>query len=694
MSDIQYLKGVGPKRAEMLEKLDINSVGDLLHYYPRTYQDRQLHTPISELKKVDLYISKTKVIRTQFIPTKNILIFKAFLQELPKGNTIEASWFKRKTFSYDPFQKIKQDFIQDENVWIVGRRNAKYAFDTNKISVDEYYKEDDPMAMQVHVDRIVPVYALTQGLSPKIFREVMYKAMNSQVQLEKETIPLKLLEKRKFLGIETALKNIHFPNTLIQLSKARERAIYEEFLLLSSALLIKRKQNKETHKKYKYEIKKHLLTPFKENLGFELTSCQVKVINEIFKDMIKSKPMLRLLQGDVGSGKTVAALSAILLAVENKYQTAFLAPTEILAEQHFITIKKFLGDLPVNFEILTSKTTAKKKKEIIEKLAKGEIDILVGTHAIIEPNIKFKNLKLAVIDEQHKFGVKQRAILKNKAKEIDLLTMTATPIPRTLALAFYGDLDVSTINKLPPGRKEILTCQANQEVAFDRAKEEIEKGRQVYMVYPIIEESEKLALKPVKAEFEKLSKDVFKDYKLEMIHGQMSGKEKQKVMQKFLDKKIDMLLATPVIEVGIDVKNVTLMIIQNAERFGLASLHQLRGRIGRGEHQSECILVAGDNGGKNNERMKIMCKTNDGFVIGEKDIELRGPGEILGTRQHGDVEFKTADLVKDKDILAWAVEDRDLIFKDDTNLSKPENQNFRKRLIELYNKHWHMIDLS
>lgn len=694
MSDIQYLKGVGPKRAEMLEKLDINNVRDLLHYYPRTYQDRQIHTPISELKKVDLYIAKTKVIRTQFIPTKNILIFKAFLQELPKGNTIEASWFKKRNFSYDPFQKIKQDLKQDEIVWVVGRRDSKYAFDTNKISVDEYYKEDDPMAMQVHIDRIVPVYALTQGLSPKIFREIMYKAMGSQIQLEKETIPLKLLEKRKFLGIETALQNLHFPSTLVQLSKARERAIYEEFLLLSSALLIKKKQNKETHKKYKYEIKKNLLTPFKENLGFELTSCQIKVINEIFKDMTKSKPMLRLLQGDVGSGKTVAALSAMLLAVENKYQTAFLAPTEILAEQHFMTMQKFLGDLPVKFEILTSKTTAKKKKEIIEKLAKGEIDILVGTHAIIEPNIKFKNLRLAVIDEQHKFGVKQRAILKNKAKEIDLLTMTATPIPRTLALAFYGDLDVSTITKLPPGREPILTCQANQEVAFDRAKEEIEKGRQVYMVYPIIEESEKLAAKPVKAEFEKLSKDVFKDYKLEMIHGQMSGKQKQKVMQKFLDKKIDMLLATPVIEVGIDVKNVTLMIIQNAERFGLASLHQLRGRIGRGEHQSECILVAGDTGGKNNERIKIMCKTNDGFVIGEKDIELRGPGEILGTRQHGEVEFKTADIVKDKNILSWAVEDRDYIFKDDVNLSKPENKNFRERLIELYNKHWHMIDLS
>ncbi|MBT7283311.1 MAG: DNA helicase RecG, partial [Elusimicrobiaceae bacterium] len=348
----------------------------------------------------------------------------------------------------------------------------------------------------------------------------------------------------------------------------------------------------------------------------------------------------------------------------------------------------------VNFEILTSKTTAKKKKEIIEKLSKGEIDILVGTHAIIEPNIKFKNLKLAVIDEQHKFGVKQRAILKNKAKEIDLLTMTATPIPRTLALAFYGDLDVSTIKELPPGRKEIFTCEANQELALERAKEEVAKGRQVYMVYPIIEESDKLAVKPVKEEFEKLSKGELKDYKLEMLHGQMSGKDKQKVMQKFIDKEIDILLATPVIEVGIDVKNVTLMIIQNAERFGLASLHQLRGRIGRGEHQSECLLVPGEQAGKNNERIKIMCKTNDGFIIGEKDIELRGPGEILGTRQHGEIEFKTADLVKDKDMLAWAVEDRDFLLQQDPSLSHLENQNFKERLLELYNKHWHMIDLS
>ncbi|MBT5987992.1 MAG: ATP-dependent DNA helicase RecG [Elusimicrobiaceae bacterium] len=694
MSDIQYLKGVGPKRAGLLEKLDINFARDLLHYYPRAYQDRQLNTPVSDFKKIDFYIAKTKVIRTQFIPTKNITIFKAFLQELPTGEMIEASWFKRRTFSYDPFKKIKEDFVADEILWIIGRKDSKYALSTNKISVDEYYKDTDEVAPLIHINRFVPVYALTHGLNPKIFREIVYNAINSQVKLEKETIPEKLLKKRKFLGIETAVRNIHFPNTLLELSKARERAIYEEFLLLSTALTIKRKQNKETKKAYNYKIKKHLLTPFKEGLGFTLTSCQVKVINEIFKDMMHQKPMLRLLQGDVGSGKTVAALSAILLAVENKYQTAFLAPTEILAEQHFMTMKKFLNGLDVNFEILTSKTTAKKKKEIIEKLSKGEIDILVGTHAIIEPNIKFKNLKLAVIDEQHKFGVKQRAILKNKAKEIDLLTMTATPIPRTLALAFYGDLDVSTIKELPPGRKEIFTCEANQELALERAKEEVAKGRQVYMVYPIIEESDKLAVKPVKEEFEKLSKGELKDYKLEMLHGQMSGKDKQKVMQKFIDKEIDILLATPVIEVGIDVKNVTLMIIQNAERFGLASLHQLRGRIGRGEHQSECLLVPGEQAGKNNERIKIMCKTNDGFIIGEKDIELRGPGEILGTRQHGEIEFKTADLVKDKDMLAWAVEDRDFLLQQDPSLSHLENQNFKERLLELYNKHWHMIDLS
>ncbi|MBT4439816.1 MAG: DEAD/DEAH box helicase, partial [Elusimicrobiaceae bacterium] len=357
MSDIQYLKGVGPKRAGLLEKLDINFARDLLHYYPRAYQDRQLNTPVSDFKKIDFYIAKTKVIRTQFIPTKNITIFKAFLQELPTGEMIEASWFKRRTFSYDPFKKIKEDFVADEILWIIGRKDSKYALSTNKISVDEYYKDTDEVAPLIHINRFVPVYALTHGLSPKIFREIVYNAINSQVKLEKETIPEKLLKKRKFLGIETAVRNIHFPNTLLELSKARERAIYEEFLLLSTALTIKRKQNKETKKAYNYKIKKHLLTPFKEGLGFTLTSCQVKVINEIFKDMMHQKPMLRLLQGDVGSGKTVAALSAILLAVENKYQTAFLAPTEILAEQHFMTMKKFLNGLDVNFEILTSKTT-------------------------------------------------------------------------------------------------------------------------------------------------------------------------------------------------------------------------------------------------------------------------------------------------------------------------------------------------
>jgi len=692
MTDIKFLKGVGPARAEMFGRLEIASVSDLLHYYPRDYQDRRPGA-LTAYGSGEQVIFLGRVMRTEYIPARSVLIFKAYLEN-DKGEKLEATWFKKRPFykaRFDPMATLKKDFKLAQWVWVVGKKEDKENFFANKISVDEYYPAGDENSL-IHVNRLTPVYGLTQGLTGKFFRNCVYTALETKLKEEGEILPVSLLNKRHLLSAPQALRAIHFPSNTPELDAARKRMAYEEFLLLTAAWGIKKKQAVKT-KNYKYEIKTNLLTPFRENLGFEFTASQKKVINEIFRDMQSPVPMTRLLQGDVGSGKTVAALSAMLLACENGFQAAMMAPTEILAEQHFFTINNFLRGLDVKTALLTSSVKGRAKEKILADLENGEIDILVGTHSLIEDGVKFKNLALAVIDEQHRFGVRQRALLQNKSANIDVLAMTATPIPRTLALAFYGDLEVSSITELPPGRKPVTTITATENEAYNKALEELGKGRQVYIVYPLIEESEKLSVKAVKEDFEKIA-GIFPAFKAGMLHGAMKRAEKEKTMSIFKNKKLDILVATPVIEVGIDVKNATVMIIQNAERFGLASLHQLRGRVGRGSEESFCVLVPGNLGAVSRERLDILRATSDGFKIGERDMQLRGPGEILGTRQSGEFEFKAGDIFKDADILKWALEDRDELLAADPRLVLNEHQAFKERLIELYQKHWHLISLS
>ena len=694
-TQIQYLKGIGPAKAKLFERLGMQTVEELLHYYPRTYQDRRLGAPPNEYNSDALVVFKGRVLRTQEIPARSVLIFKAFLED-EKGAQIECTWFKKRMyrgFRFDPFGTLKKDFKMNNEVWVIGKRDDKNNFFGNKITVDEHYPAQDALT-QLHAGRLTPIYALTEGLTNKNFRQFVHEALHSgTLEREPEILPAELLSKRKLLSAPQALKAIHFPNSLAELESARTRLAYEEFLLLAAAWGIKRTQTKILAKDYSYQIHKTLLTPFRKQLGFEFTNSQKKVINEIFNDLCSPRPMNRLLQGDVGSGKTVVALCAMLLAVENGYQAVLMAPTEILAEQHFLTFKRLLTGLNVRLAVLTSSTKAAAKKKLLKELADGEIDILVGTHAVIQDGVQFRNLRLAVIDEQHRFGVKQRSRLKEKTAKLDLLTMTATPIPRTLALAFYGDLEVSTLNELPPGRQPIKTETATSKLAYDRVREEVQKGRQAYIVFPLIEESEKISAKAVTEEFEKL-KQVFPQFRLAVLHGQMSQSEKESVMADFAAHKTDILVATPVIEVGIDVKNATVMVIENAERFGLASLHQLRGRVGRGEHESYCILVPQHAGSVAKERVDIICATRDGFKIGERDMQLRGPGEILGTRQSGELEFKAGDIFKDKNILYWAIEDRDQLLSQDPSLSQPQHALFRQKLVELYQKDWHLIDLS
>lgn len=692
---LQRLKGLGPAKAKLFEKLGISTLTDLLHYYPRTYQDRRPDEKPNDYNSNSLTVFKGRVLRTQEIPARSVLIFKAFLEN-EQGRQIECTWFKKRSFGrfrFDPFGPMKKDFKLNAEVWVIGRQEDRNNFFGNKITVEEYYPAADPLSA-LHAGRLTPIYSLTEGLTNKQFRLFMHEALQTEaLQTEPEILPPALLAKRKLLGSTQALRGIHFPAGLAELDAAKARLAYEEFLLLATAWGIKRTQTKILEKGYSYEIKRTLLTPLRQNLGFQFTNSQKHVINEIFRDLQSPRPMNRLLQGDVGSGKTVVALCAMLLAAENGYQAALMAPTEILAEQHFITFEKMLKALGVKTAILTSSTKAAAKRKILKELQDGTIQIIVGTHSLIQEDVKFANLRLAVIDEQHRFGVRQRAQLKEKTAKLDLLTMTATPIPRTLALAFYGDLEVSTLTELPPGRQPIQTEAATEKRAFMRVTDEVAKGRQAYIVYPLIEESEKISAKAVSEEFEKL-KTVFPQFRLAMLHGQMTQEEKEAVMADFAAHKTDILIATPVIEVGIDVKNATVMVIENAERFGLASLHQLRGRVGRGEHASYCILVAEHAGSIAKERVDIICRTCDGFKIGERDMQLRGPGEILGTRQSGELEFKAGDFFKDRDILTWAIEDRDELLTQDPALVQPAHWLFKQRLIQLYEKNWHLIDLS
>ncbi|TPW21403.1 MAG: ATP-dependent DNA helicase RecG, partial [Elusimicrobia bacterium] len=506
--------------------------------------------------------------------------------------------------------------------------------------------------------------------------------------------PPALLARRELLARPQALTAVHRPRSPAELEQGRRRLAYDELLLLGLAWSLKHRQVRQNAKGFGYEVKRSLLTPFKAGLGFELTRAQKRVINELFEDMRLPSPMTRLLQGDVGSGKTVVALAALLLAVENGRQGAFLAPTEILADQHYWTFKRFLAGLPVRFELLTSGVPKARRERIRRQLEAGELDLVVGTHALLEGGVKFKNLALAVIDEQHRFGVRQRTTLRQKGAALDLLLMTATPIPRTLALALYGDLDVSTLDEMPPGRASVHTEHALEERALEAVRRAAAAGRQAYVVYPIINESARLDLKAAVAEYERLKTGAFAGLKTALVHGRMPSAKKVAAMEDFAAGHTDVLVATPVVEVGVDVANASVMVIQNADRFGLAGLHQLRGRIGRGAHPGQCFLVSEPRTDTARRRLQVVCETTDGFRIGEEDLKLRGPGEALGTAQHGELGFEAADLAKDADLLDAARSDAEALINEDPDLVKPENSGLRGRLVARYRDRWQSIDLA
>ena len=536
--------------------------------------------------------------------------------------------------------------------------------------------------------RIIPIYPLTFKLSQNQLRKIMEAGIKEVYGNLPETLPNYLLEEYKLENINDATKHIHFPDEFKDFNIARKRLVFEELLSVQLALL-------ELKNSYNNDIKgiafskDAKMSDVINSLPFKLTKAQLRVLEEIDSDMESNKNMNRLLQGDVGSGKTVVAMCAAYKAVKSGYQAAIMAPTAILATQHLENFKGMLENLGIRCELLISGITKKKKENILERLKNGEIDILIGTHAIIEDNVLFKKLGLVVTDEQHRFGVKQRTKIAEKGENPDVLVMTATPIPRTLALILYGDLDISIIDELPPNRKKIETFAVNRKMT-DRVnafiRKQIEEGRQAYIVCPLVEENEEMDLKSVEKIYETYSKEVFPDYKVEYIHGKMKQKEKDSIMERFKNKEIDILISTTVIEVGVDVPNSNIMVIENAERFGLAQLHQLRGRVGRGDYQSYCILKFEGKSDTVRKRMKVMCETNDGFVISERDLELRGSGDFFGTMQHGLPEFKIANLFEDVDILKMVQSVAMKILLDDPKLEKEKNKQLKELIRDKFTK--------
>ncbi len=658
--EIQYVKGVGPNRAELLNRLGIFTLKDLITYYPRAYEDRSKVKNIAEcVNGEEALIEAVACGKLSDVRLHGKTMQKLLVKDETGSATI--TWFNQ---SY-----LKSKFKMGEKYKFYGKIINSFG----KITMNSPVFDEEEG--NFNTGKIIPLYPLTYKLSQNILRRIMENGLLEVEGELKETLPEYILKQYNLEEINEATKKIHFPKELKDFDIARKRFVFEE--LLSTQLALLQIKNSVMNEQNGIEFSKEAkMSDVINQLPFKLTKAQLRVLEEIDRDMESKKSMNRLLQGDVGSGKTVVAMCAAYKAVKCGYQVAIMAPTAILATQHLENFQKILKNLNIRCELLISGISKKKKEELLERLVNGEIDILIGTHAIIEENVKFKNLGLVVTDEQHRFGVKQRTKIANKGENPDVLVMTATPIPRTLALILYGDLDISIIDELPPNRKKVETFAVKKNMT-ERVnifiEKQIKEGHQAYIVCPLVEENEELDLKSVEKLYETYKTQIFPQYKVEYIHGKMKAKEKDLIMERFKSGDIDVLISTTVIEVGVDVPNSNIMVVENAERFGLAQLHQLRGRVGRGEYQSYCILKYEGRSETVKERMQVMCETNDGFVISEKDLELRGSGDFFGTMQHGLPEFKIANLFEDMPILKMVQSLASKIVSEDPKLEKSEN---------------------
>lgn len=703
---LQTVRGIGPKRERALKDLGIETIEDLLYYFPRDYLDRSRIVPIGDLRK---HVSSSKPVT---------VLGAVFRQEAKRA---------RKTNRLMFFLTIKDESGYVQCVWFEGVQWFKDAFETGELlavsavpTLDRLgrvqfvhpqfdrlkgaQEEDEPdWGKLFNTGAIIPKYRSSSdlekvGLDSRGFRRIMRNAVNQYSGFLTESLHDDIRKRTELPPLPYAIQNIHFPSSQESLDLATRRLKFDELFFLQLLLALRRYHFKHEQKGISFKVESTLARQLVDTLPFGLTRAQKRVIAEIAADMKTPKPMNRLLQGDVGSGKTIVALLAMLVAIDNGYQVAFMAPTEILADQHFRTIASFLKTIPVNVRLLIGGQRKKLREDILEDIRSGSAKIVVGTHALIEENVRFVSLGLAVIDEQHRFGVMQRAALREKGYNPDVLVMTATPIPRTLAMTIYGDLDVSVIDEMPANRKPVRTAtrlEDQKPKVYDFVKDEVQRGRQAYIVFPLIEESEKVDLKAATKEFEHLQGKVFPGLKLGLIHGRMKTEEKDAVMAAFKSGGIHILVSTTVIEVGIDVPNATVMIIENAERFGLSQLHQLRGRVGRGGDQSYCVLIADYNWFDTRKRGKdlfalqeekdvarirldTMVETNDGFKIAEVDLKLRGPGEFFGTKQSGLPGFRIASLVDDAELLHIARKEAFAVVEQDPQLKSSSNKSIRK----------------
>jgi ATP-dependent DNA helicase RecG len=670
---ITELPGVSSARAKQLAEQEVHTLGDLLTYFPRRYQHESEERPISQLVQGDIQTARGKVVAVDYIPTRPRPRFEATLDD--GTGPLAVVWFHghwlRQRIHPGMTLRVKGKVAIYRN--IPQMQNPKWS-------------EIEETAEVVEEARFRSIYPASAKLTSEAIQKIVSQNLPAALEHVEEWFTPELLKQRNLIERRGAYQWIHQAANAREAAAARRRIIYDELMLMQLALGISKQLRDGRLTAPVMRLDKTLDARIRARFPFELTQAQIHATWEIAKDLQGSRPMNRLLQGDVGSGKTVVALYAMLMAVANKLQAAILAPTEVLAEQHYLTISRLLGDSGVNVELFTARTKRESKGSLIKHLANGKIHIAIGTQALISKDIEFANLGLVVVDEQHKLGVRQRAVLKEKGLSPHYLVMTATPIPRTLALSYFADFDISTINALPPGRQPIKTrwvpAKASYQ-AYEFVRKEIARGRQAYVVVPQIEESLDDA-KSVKTEFDRLSKGALSGLRLAMLHGQMSTDEKKSTMMDFRDGKTNVLIATTVIEVGIDVPNATVMVIENADQFGLSQLHQLRGRVGRGSDVSYCLLVADANGEDAQARLRTMTQTSDGFEIAERDLELRGPGEFFGTRQHGLPEFKLADLSQEMEMLKTARDDALQILRDDPRLKNPEHARLRAKLIEMF----------
>jgi len=653
--DVMYIKGVGPKVAYKLNKLGIYTASDLITYFPKKHIDYSSRTLIRNLKEgtsttVFGYIKSVSAFNSK----NNLSIVKVVIAD--ESGRLELSFFHAKTNMF-MMERIKAQFPVNAGIMVSGtvkmnNYSKKLTIDkpTYSIMTGEFLEDKNS---NLNLARIVPIYTVCENLSIKVLRRAIYSVIHTYKDHITNVIPEYIRVKHGILDKRIAVEQIHFPESIEILNQARFSLIFEELFLIQLKLVRLREENANNNSSLALKVESNgLVRKFIESLPFELTGGQKNAINEILNDLNSEKPMGRLLQGDVGSGKTVVATIMLLAGIENGYQGAIMAPTEILAQQHYNNMIQWMTPLGISVGLFLGSQGKKVREKFQTDLRNGQMNIAVGTHALIQEHIEFDNLGAIVVDEQHRFGVKQRNVLKKKSQNPQMLTMTATPIPRTLALTVHGDLDLTIIDELPKGRIPIKTSLVNShKAAYELIKSEVEAGHQAYVVYPLIEESETLSAKAATKEYERLKEEVFPKFEIGLLHGKLKNDEKDKVMDDFKKGKYNILVSTTVVEVGVDVPNATVMVIENAERFGLSQLHQLRGRVGRSDMQSYCILHSSTKNQETRERLNIMTQTNDGFVIAEKDLQIRGPGEFLGTRQSGLPDLIISDIVRDAKIL-------------------------------------------